>query len=71
VRAIDIATNFRDFDDYWSPFLGGQGPAPSYVMALSAEKRAVLLERLRASVPCALDGSISLVARAWAVRGVH
>ena len=30
VRAIDIPTRFRDFDDYWTPFLGGQGPAPGY-----------------------------------------
>ena len=28
VRAIDVPTHFRDFDDYWTPFLGGQGPAP-------------------------------------------
>lgn len=28
MRTIDAATNFTDFDDYWSPFLGGQGPAP-------------------------------------------
>ena len=26
VTALDIATPFRDFDDYWQPFLGGQGP---------------------------------------------
>jgi SAM-dependent methyltransferase len=71
VRAIDIATDFRDFDDYWSPFLGGQGPAPSYAMALSEARRVALRERLRASVPFALDGSIPLVARAWAVRGVR
>ncbi|HEX2996099.1 MAG TPA: methyltransferase domain-containing protein, partial [Anaerolineales bacterium] len=24
-RPIDIATDFKDFDDYWIPFLGGQG----------------------------------------------
>jgi SAM-dependent methyltransferase len=24
VRSIDVPTPFRDFDDYWSPFLGGQ-----------------------------------------------
>jgi hypothetical protein len=71
VRAIDIATDFQDFDDYWSPFLGGQGPAPSYVMALSDERRAALRERIRAGLPAAPDGSISLVARAWAVRGVR
>jgi len=27
VLPIDIWTEFKDFDDYWSPFLGGQGPA--------------------------------------------
>jgi SAM-dependent methyltransferase len=69
VRAVDIATDFQDFDDYWSPFLGGQGPAPSYVMALSDERRAALRERIRAGLPFALDGSIPLIARAWAVRG--
>ncbi len=70
VRAIDIPTVFRDFDDYWSPFLGGQGPAPSYAMSLSDEHRAALRERLRASLPIAADGSISLIARAWAVSGL-
>ena len=38
VRAIDVPTVFRDFDDYWSPFLGGQGPAPGYAMSLSQER---------------------------------
>ena len=71
VRPIDIATDFQDFDDYWSPFLGGQGPAPSYAKSLSDEQRAALRERIRAGLPFALDGSIPLVARAWAVRGVR
>lgn len=70
VRAIDILTDFKDFEDYWSPFLGGQGPAPSYTLSLSEERRLALRERLRASLPFALDGSIPLMARAWAVRGV-
>ncbi|HEX8732277.1 MAG TPA: class I SAM-dependent methyltransferase [Ktedonobacterales bacterium] len=68
-RAIDIPTVFRDFDDYWSPFLGGQGSAPSYVTALSDERRTVLREHLRATLPTASDGTISLIARTWAVRG--
>ena len=71
VYPIDISTDLRDFEDYWSPFLGGQGPAPSYVMALSEERRAALRERIRAGLPYALDGSIPLVARAWAVRGIR
>jgi hypothetical protein len=70
VRPIDIPKDFKDFDDYWSPFLGGQAPAPGYAMSLSEEHRAALCERLRASLPFALDGSIPLVARAWAVRGI-
>jgi hypothetical protein len=39
VCPIDIPTAFRDFDDYWSPFLGGQGPAPGYARSLSEARR--------------------------------
>jgi SAM-dependent methyltransferase len=69
VQAINIDTDFKDFDDYWNPFLGGQGPAPGYAVSLSEERRAALRERIRIALPFALDGSIPLVARAWAVRG--
>lgn len=71
VRAITISTDFADFDDYWMPFLGGQGSAPSYVMSLNEAQRTTLRERIRTSLPFASDGSIHLVARAWAVRGVR
>lgn len=69
VRAIDIPTIFKDFDDYWTPFLGGQGPAPGYCGSLSEDRRAALRERIRANLPIMDDGSIHLIARAWAVRG--
>lgn len=69
VQAIEVPTEFRDFDDYWAPFEGAQGPAPSYAMALAAEARAALHERLRAALPTAGDGSVRLTARAWAARG--
>jgi SAM-dependent methyltransferase len=69
VSAIDIPTVFRDFDDYWLPFLGGQGPAPTYATSLDEERRVALRERIRSSLPIAPDGSISLIARAWAIRG--
>jgi SAM-dependent methyltransferase len=69
VRAIDISTRFRDFDEYWAPFLGGQGAAPGYVASLGETQRAALKERLRAAIPAAPDGSLNLIARAWAVRG--
>ncbi|HEU4995308.1 MAG TPA: methyltransferase domain-containing protein, partial [Gemmatimonadaceae bacterium] len=69
-RAIDVATRFRNFEDYWTPFLGGQGPAPGYAMSLREARRERLRERLRDQLPTAPDGSIDLIARAWAVRAV-
>ena len=68
-EAIEAATDFTDFDDYWTPFLSGQTPAPGYVATLSPADREALRERLRATLPTGTDGSIRLVARAWAVRG--
>ena len=70
-RPLDVTTHFKDFDDYWNPFLGGQGPAAGYAMSLSEEKRIQLRERIRASLPFAANGSIPLIARAWGVKGVE
>ncbi len=71
VTSIDIWTEFKSFDDYWTPFLGGQGPAASYVASLDAKQRVALRDRLQASLPVAVDGSIPLIARAWAVCGIR
>jgi SAM-dependent methyltransferase len=70
VQPIDVPTVFTDFDDYWRPFLGGQGPAPGYAMSLTDERRRNLRDSLRDSLPTEPDGSIRLTARAWAVRGI-
>lgn len=68
VRAIDIPTPFANFDDYWQPFLGGQGPAPGYTMSLDEMARSRLRNRIAERLPRQGDGSIALIARAWAVR---
>jgi hypothetical protein len=68
VTAVDIPTPFASFEDYWRPFLGGQGPAPAYAMSLSESARTNLRERLRSRIPAQPDGSLALSARAWAVR---
>jgi len=68
VKPIDIPTPFANFDEYWQPFLGGQGPAPAYAMALDETARARLRDRIRERIPVTASGSISLIARAWAVR---
>jgi hypothetical protein len=69
--ALDVPTAFKDFEDYWTPFLGGQGAAPGYCSTLSEEQRARLSGRLRATLPVDPDGAIRLIARAWAVRGTR
>jgi hypothetical protein len=68
--AVEVPTPFADFDDYWAPFLGGQGVAPAYAMSLDEAARERLRRRLRELVPTESDGSIRLVARAWTVRGI-
>jgi SAM-dependent methyltransferase len=68
VEPIDISTPFANFDDYWQPFLGGQGPAPAYAMSLEEGARKRLRDRVRDRIPVAANGSILLTARAWASR---
>ena len=68
-EALEASTQFTSFDDYWHPFLGGQGPAPAYAMSLEEAAREDLRDRVRSRLPVQADGSISMVARAWGVRG--
>ena len=68
---IDLPIVFRDFDDYWEPFLGGQGPSGGYVMGLSEEARERLREHLGSSLPASPEGGIPMTLRAWTVRGLR
>ena len=68
-ETLTVPTRFTNFEDYWQPFLGGTGPAPSYVAALTEPQRDSLKARLRARLPPSADGSIRLHARAFAIRG--
>jgi SAM-dependent methyltransferase len=69
LRPIDIPTVFRDFDDYWLPFLGKQGAAPTYLASLNEEKRNQIRDGLRSRLVAHADGSIAMTARAWAIQG--
>ncbi len=68
---IDVPTRFRDFDDYWRPFLGATGPAPAFVASLDEQRQTALRDHLHATLPIAADGTIDLIARAWAVRSTR
>jgi SAM-dependent methyltransferase len=69
VEPVVVPTVFRDFDDVWSPFLRGTGPAPGYVTSLDDARRAELRARFQAALPAEGDGSLHLTARAWSIQG--
>ncbi|HEX4999288.1 MAG TPA: class I SAM-dependent methyltransferase [Terriglobia bacterium] len=69
-RPLEIATYFATFEEYWSPFLLGTGPAPGYVASLAPDHRDSLRDRIMSRLPTGPDGSIQLRARAWAARGI-
>lgn len=67
---LTIRMDYADFDDYWTPFLGGQGPGADYIAQLSAEEVDRLREQVRrAYLDGEADGPRSYAASAWAVRG--
>ncbi|MCB0533548.1 MAG: class I SAM-dependent methyltransferase [Saprospiraceae bacterium] len=67
---LDIETVFANFDNYWTPFLGGQGPAPGYLASLNPPKREAFKLAIQKKLPVEADGSIRLLARAIGVKGV-
>jgi hypothetical protein len=70
-RPIEVTGRYADFDEYWTPFLSREGPAPGYLGSLPDERQARLREIIRERLPIATDGSITLTCRAWAVRGLR
>jgi ubiquinone/menaquinone biosynthesis C-methylase UbiE len=70
VIPIDIQTRFKNFDDFWLPFLGAQGSVSKYLKGISDGTRAALRDQLQRQLPVAEDGQILLTARAWAAKGV-
>ena len=67
--AVSITMRFNDFDDFWLPFLGAQGPGPSYVAGLTTAAQDELRSRLQFMLPVQQNESIHLTARAWAATG--
>jgi SAM-dependent methyltransferase len=70
-KPLVIPMTFSSFEDFWSPFREGQGPAGAHVVSLSPGARRDLEQRLRRRLlGSGGDRPIALNARAWAVRGV-
>jgi SAM-dependent methyltransferase len=68
IEPAELVTQFASFEDYWQPFLGRTGAAPSYVASLAVEQRERLRDAVRERLEPDADGRISLGARAWLVR---
>ena len=65
-----IRMEFESFDDYWRPYIGGQGPYAEYVSKLTSDERATLKHHLqRAYLDGEPDGFRSYAAVADAVKG--
>lgn len=66
---VDVV--FADFEDYWQPFTGGQGAAPTYVAGLNEDQTGRLRSALRDRLAATTGTPITMKARAWAVAGTR
>ena len=66
--SLIVTASYADYEDLWSPFPAGVGPAGAFCKSLGSDDqaslRAALRERLKAG-----DEPFELTARAWAVAG--
>jgi ubiquinone/menaquinone biosynthesis C-methylase UbiE len=69
ISPLVVHANYTDFDDYWQSFLTGTGPGGTYCVSLDTDHQAALREQCsqRLGTP---QGTFTLAARAWAVRGL-
>ena len=69
-QPLDLEMQFDSFEDYWRPFLLGQGPAGAYTANLNPDALQRLRDELRHRLTASgEDVSFVLPARAWAVCG--
>ena len=68
VVPLDVEASYEDFDDLWSPFPTGVGPAGAYAASLEGEDQGALRDEFarRLDNP---EGPFSLTARAWCAIG--
>ena len=69
-QSIEISMNFESFEDYWEPFLLGQGPAGSYVRRLAKDRLQILRDEIKGRLPLSGKNTpLVFPARVWSVRG--
>ena len=63
---LEASADYESFEDFWTPFTFGVGPAGGYLVSLPAEQQERVREACRDALPA---GAFSLTARAWYARG--
>src|SRR3954465_9368869 len=64
---LSITVEHRSFDAWWEPYMGGVGPAGSFVAGLGPERQRELRQLCRTRLPAL---PFVQTARAWAARGI-
>ena len=67
-EALEVSSEYEDFDELWSSFSRGVGPAGQYLLSQQPERQEAIRSEYftRVGEP---SGSFTLAGRAWAVRG--
>jgi SAM-dependent methyltransferase len=69
-QPLEVKMNFKSFQDYWEPFLLGQGPAGAYVKQMSRDRLLILREEVKKQLKLRDEATpFTLHGRVWAVRG--
>lgn len=67
-RPLVVEAAYESFEDFWTPFLAGVGPAGAYCAALDPDSQAALRDGCLKGLGSPA-GPFTLSARAWLVRG--
>ena len=66
--ALDVRASYTGFDELWSPFPTGVGPAGAYTKSLDPDRQAALRDAFQRRLGVS-DEPFELTARAWAAAG--
>ena len=69
ITELIIDTKFTNIESYWKPFLGGQGPAGSFLISLDEPERKLVKYKIMKHLGISKNEPITLKARAYAIQG--
>jgi SAM-dependent methyltransferase len=68
-RTVEAVAHFAGVEAAWRPFLGGQGPAPAYLLSLNDDAQQQVYAEFARRLATGADGSVEVVLQAIAVKG--